>query len=163
MLAPPLCLGIRLRPVLTEPQTGIREGGEGGGALSMREQPPLSSVLAGGCRYVAVYPVYITRQRSRQQREIYDDEDLQIFYEDLEGGVLDNGILNQGKKMFGRDSAFIFLAIFIMYARASVCPVTAYRALGPRGLLVPWPPGVRPDPLFCVCLEASVAVQGFSC
>lgn len=71
-------------------------------------------VVAVPGRYVAVYPVYLTRQRSREQREVYDDEDLQIFYEDLDEGVLDKGVLGQGKKMLSRDSAILFLAVFII-------------------------------------------------
>ncbi|GJP80982.1 hypothetical protein CLOP_g11171 [Closterium sp. NIES-67] len=75
--------------------------------------PPML-VLYIAMMNVAVYPVYLTRQTSREQREVYDDEDIGVFYEDLQEGVLDAGVLTQGKKLFLHDTALIFFAIFLV-------------------------------------------------
>ncbi|CAI5468941.1 unnamed protein product [Closterium sp. Yama58-4] len=75
--------------------------------------PPML-VLYIGLMNVAVYPVYLARQTSREQREVYDDEDIGVFYEDLQEGVLDPGVLTQGKKLFLHDTALIFFAIFLV-------------------------------------------------
>ncbi|CAI7822341.1 unnamed protein product, partial [Closterium sp. NIES-54] len=75
--------------------------------------PPML-VLYIAMMNVAVYPVYLARQTSREQREVYGDEDIGVFYEDLQEGVLDPGVLTQGKKLFLHDTALIFFAIFLV-------------------------------------------------
>ena len=73
--------------------------------------PPLSLSL----RYVAVYPVYLTRQTSREEREVYDDEDIGVFIEDMKEGVMDHSsVLSQSKKLVGKDSVLLFLALFVI-------------------------------------------------
>ena len=62
-----------------------------------------------------MYPVYLTRQSSREQRDVYDDDDIGVFLEDMEDGVnMENSVLSQSKKLVGRDSSLLFIAIFII-------------------------------------------------
>ncbi|CAI5490133.1 unnamed protein product [Closterium sp. Naga37s-1] len=49
-----------------------------------------TNFLFCGFMYVAVYPVLLTRQSSRAQRDLQDSDDLAGFAEDLHGGVLDS-------------------------------------------------------------------------
>ncbi|CAI5964417.1 unnamed protein product [Closterium sp. NIES-65] len=76
-------------------------------------RPPML-LLYLGMMYVAVYPLYLTRQTSREQREVYDDEDIGVFWEDLQGGVLDHGVFTQGRGLLLRDSAMLFMALLVI-------------------------------------------------
>ncbi|CAI5473324.1 unnamed protein product [Closterium sp. Yama58-4] len=76
-------------------------------------RPPML-LLYLGMMYVAVYPLYLTRQTSREQREVYDDEDIGVFWEDLQGGVLDHGVFTQGRGLLLRDSALLFIALLVI-------------------------------------------------
>ena len=59
--------------------------------------------------------MYLTRQTSREQRDVYGDEDIGVFIEDLKEGVGDKvSVLSQSKKLVGRDSVQLFLSIFII-------------------------------------------------
>ncbi|CAI7815042.1 unnamed protein product, partial [Closterium sp. NIES-54] len=76
-------------------------------------RPPML-LLYLGMMYVAVYPLYLTRQSSREQREVYDDEDIGVFWEDLQGGVLDHGVFTQSRGLLLRDSAMLFMALLVI-------------------------------------------------
>eukprot|EP00475_Leptophrys_vorax_P007322 TRINITY_DN14635_c0_g1_i3.p3 TRINITY_DN14635_c0_g1~~TRINITY_DN14635_c0_g1_i3.p3 ORF type:complete len:179 (+),score=2.32 TRINITY_DN14635_c0_g1_i3:815-1351(+) len=66
--------------------------------------------------YVAVYPVFLTRQSSREQREVYGREDIAVLREDIEEGVLDASVWAQGKRLVARDSVYLFASTFLVLA-----------------------------------------------
>ncbi|CAI7768886.1 unnamed protein product [Closterium sp. NIES-54] len=73
-----------------------------------------TNFLFCGFMYVAVYPVFLTRQSSREQRDVHDSDDLAVFAEDLHGGVLDSSVLAQGRHLVAQDSVYLFVSIFLI-------------------------------------------------
>ncbi|GJP80345.1 hypothetical protein CLOP_g10558 [Closterium sp. NIES-67] len=73
-----------------------------------------TNFLFVGFMYVAVYPVFLTRQSSREQRDVHDSEDIGVFAEDVQGGVLDSSVLSQGRHLVAQDSVYIFFSIFLV-------------------------------------------------
>ncbi|CAI5463507.1 unnamed protein product [Closterium sp. Yama58-4] len=73
-----------------------------------------TNFLFCGFMYVAVYPVFLTRQSSREQRDVHDSDDLAVFAEDLHGGVLDSSVLAQGRHLVAQDSVYLFVSVFLV-------------------------------------------------
>ncbi|CAI5966917.1 unnamed protein product [Closterium sp. NIES-65] len=73
-----------------------------------------TNFLFCGFMYMAVYPVFLTRQSSREQRDVQDSDDLAVFSEDLHGGVLDSSVLAQGRHLVAQDSVYLFVSVFLI-------------------------------------------------
>lgn len=75
---------------------------------------PAMLVLYIGMMYIAAYPVFLSRQLSKAEPEVYDDHELGVFHVLNIDEERESQVIAQGRKLIARDSAFLFIAMFLI-------------------------------------------------
>lgn len=65
-------------------------------------------------RYIAAYPIFLSRQNSMAPKEVYDESDLGVYGSNWEAELVQSRLSWQARALLARDSSYLFVAVFLI-------------------------------------------------